>query len=125
MNKYQESQARIAEAESHLAAGDVSAARQQYRLAADVQRSFVSCIIGRRSLSPDQARTISIYGLSAATLYYRAGELDTAERLVHQLLMRKDLERRARTQLKELLVCVWDEQSRALADQRAGMEMEE
>ncbi len=80
MSNYRESQVRIEEAEAALRDGDESRARTLYREAAGLQRAFVE------SLPVDRVRTRSIYGLSVATLLYRAGDLDEVERLAHQLL---------------------------------------
>lgn len=77
---YESSQNHIAEAEAALRQGDVAHARSAYAQAAADQERLVA------SIPPDRAKTRATYGLSAATLFYRANLLDEAERLVCLLL---------------------------------------
>jgi hypothetical protein len=97
MANYRESQVRIDEAEAALRDGDEGRARTLYREAARLQRAFVD------ALPADRVRTRSIYGLSVATLLYRAGDLDEAERLVHQLLAEPWIEAPSAAKLRMLL----------------------
>ncbi|MEP7121847.1 MAG: hypothetical protein ABJE95_13085 [Byssovorax sp.] len=101
MSNYRESQVRIDEAEAALRDGDEDRARSLFRAAAGLQRAFVD------SLPTDRVRTRSIYGLSIATLLYRAGELEEVERLAHQLLAEPWIEPRAAAKLRVLLSQVW------------------
>lgn len=101
MSSYHESQARIDEAEAALREGDAARARALYREAATLQRAFID------SVAADRVRTRSIYGLSVATLLYRAGDLDDAERLAHQLLVEPWLEARSADKLRVLLEQIW------------------
>jgi hypothetical protein len=94
---YQESQNSILEAETLVASGDVDGARAKYLEAARLQNIFVD------SLPFDKVRTRSVYGLSAATLYYRANDLESAARLAHSLLAHEGLEERAAIALEGLL----------------------
>ena len=97
MSNYRESQVRIDEAEAALRDSDAERARTLYREAARLQRAFVD------SLPSEQVRTRSIYGLSVATLLYRAGDLEEVRRLAHQLLAEPWIEARAAAKLRELL----------------------
>lgn len=101
MSNYRESQARIDEAEAALRDGDEGRARTLYREAAGLQRAFVD------SLPADRVRTRSIYGLSVATLLYRAGDLDEVERLAHQLLAEPWIEAYSAAKLRTLLNQIW------------------
>jgi len=103
MNRYEESQLRVLEAEGLLRGGDVSAARQRYIEAADLQRALVE------SLPHERHRTRAVYGFSAATLYFRGHDLDEAERLASELLSQSWVEDHSRTQLRELLSRIWNE----------------
>jgi Flp pilus assembly protein TadD len=97
MSHYRESQTRIDEAEAALREGDEARARASYREAARLQRAFID------SVPEDRVRTRSIYGLSVATLLYRAGDLWDAERLAHQLLAEPRIEPHSANQLRALL----------------------
>jgi ATP/maltotriose-dependent transcriptional regulator MalT len=98
---YRASQDRIVEAEAALKAGDVERARAQFREAARLQRAFVD------ALPPERVRTRSVYGLSVASLLYRAGDLDAAERLAGRLLAEDWLELHSADGLLELLLSIW------------------
>ena len=98
---YQESQMRMAEAEAALKEGDEESARALFREAARLQRAFID------ALPADRVRTRSVYGLSSATLAYRAGDLDEAERLAAHLLSQPWLEPYSADRLRELLTRIW------------------
>ncbi len=70
---YAESQACILEAESLASQGFLSASKHSYLKAAHLQHEYVS------SLGENKPRTRAILGLSAATLYFRAGMYYDAE----------------------------------------------
>ncbi len=95
MNLYHESQLHIAAAEDLLRNGEIAGARERYRMAADLQWSLVD------SLPEDRVRTKSVYGLSAATLYFRAQDLDKAEEVAYNVLSRA-VEEHSGAQLREL-----------------------
>jgi hypothetical protein len=97
MSHYLESQARIDEAEAALQQGDDVRARTLYREAARMQCAFID------SIPAERVRTRSIYGLSAATLLFRGGDLDAAERLAHQLLSAPWIELQSAERLRALL----------------------
>jgi hypothetical protein len=101
MSNYRESQVRIDEADAALRDGNEDRARMLYREAARLQRAFVD------SLPSDRVRTKSIYGLSVATLLYRAGDLEDVERLAHQLLAEPWLEAHSAAKLRVLLNQIW------------------
>lgn len=94
---YQESQKRIADAEAALRAGDLDKARVLYREAARLQRAFVD------AQPTERIRTRSIYGLSAATLFFKAGDLDEAEQLAQKLLMEPWIEPDSANKLRLLV----------------------
>jgi len=103
MNPYEESQTHIVEANRLLRAEDVQSARFHFRKAADLQWSFVKALPG------DRVRTIAVYGLSAATLYYRAHALDEAEGIIHRLLSRESIEEHSQWGLRDLLARIRNE----------------
>jgi hypothetical protein len=102
---YHESQQRILEAEEALKAGDIDRARTLFHEAAGLQRTFVD------SLPADRVRTKSVYGLSAATLLYKANALDEAERLAHHFLSQVWFEPYSSAKLRELLIHIGHERS--------------
>jgi hypothetical protein len=104
MSNYHESQTRIDEADAALRDGEEDRARTLYREAARLQRAFIE------SLPPDRVRTRSIYGLSVATLLYRAGDLEDVERLAHQLLAEPWIEAHSASKLRALLNQLWKAQ---------------
>ena len=106
MNPYEESQTHIVEANRLLRARDVQSARFHFRKAADLQWSFVKALPG------DRVRTIAVYGLSAATLYYRAHALDEAEGIIHRLLSRESIEEHSQWGLRDLLARIWNERQK-------------
>lgn len=103
MNAYQQSQVHIVEANRLLQTEELPAARAAFIRAADLQWSFVN------GLPDDRIRTASVYGLSAAILYYKGNDLEAAERLAHMLLSKPHLEGRSRVELRELLARIWNE----------------
>ena len=100
---YQESQQRITGAEAALRAGDLDKARVLYREAAELQRAFAD------AQPTERIRTRSIYGLSAATLFFKAGDLDKAEQLVQDLLVASWIEPGSANKLRLLLKLIADE----------------
>lgn len=107
MSNYRESQERIDEAEAAVRGGDDARARTLYREAARLQRAFLD------SVSADRVRTRSIYGLSVATLLFRAGDVDDAERLAHQLLAEPWIEAYSANKLRALLDQIWKDHGNA------------
>jgi hypothetical protein len=100
---YQESQQRITDAETALREGDLGKARVLYREAAELQRAFVN------AQPPERTRTRSIYGLSTAALFFKAGDLDEAEQLAKGLLAEPWLEPGSVNKLRLLLKLIADE----------------
>jgi hypothetical protein len=103
MSDYHDSQACIHDAETALREGDEARARVSYREAARLQRAFVD------SLPAERVRTRSAYGLSVATLLYRAGDCQDAERLAHKLLAEPWIEVYSADKLRELLDRIWND----------------
>lgn len=103
MNLYQESQQHIHLASECLHAGDISTARSHFCIAGELQWRYVS------TLPDDRVKTLSIYGLSAATLYYRGHDIARAEQIAYSLLLRPQIEEHAAGELRELLSRIWNE----------------
>ena len=85
------------EAEKLLEDGDQEGSSAKYLKAAKQQKAFVD------SLAPSKVRTRSVYGLSAATLYYRGNDLDAAARLAHLVLSEAEVEAKSAAGLERLL----------------------
>jgi hypothetical protein len=100
---YQESQERITTAEAAWRAGDLDKARVLYREAAELQRAFVN------AQPTERIRTRSVYSLSAATLFFKAGDLDEAEQLARDLLVESWIEPGSASKLRFLLKLIADE----------------
>lgn len=105
MSLYTQSQQAIIAAERAQQAGDETRARQLFGDAAYLQAQFVE------SLPTDKARTRSVYGLSVATLYYRANAVDEAERWAHKTLSYADVDQHAADKLRQLIARIWDDKT--------------
>lgn len=99
---YQESQRRITDAETALREGNLGKARVLYREAAELQRAFVN------SQPTERIHTRSIYGLSTAALFFKAGDLDEAEQLAQGLLTEPRIEPDSVNKLRLLLMLIAD-----------------
>jgi hypothetical protein len=77
---YRDSEQRIFEAETAMKEGDVDRARALFREAAALQAVFVD------AQPAERVKTKSVFGLSAAILFYQAGDLGAAESLARRLL---------------------------------------
>ena len=113
MSLYEQSQQAILEAESAQRDGDGDRAMALFEKAANLQRQYVD------SLPTDRVRTRSVYGLSVATLLYKARRLDQAERTAHGFLSQSWLEPYSANKFRELLTLIWDE--RLLLDLQVQM----
>lgn len=94
---YQRSQDLIARAEAAKGAGDETQARACYLEAARTQWKWV------QGLPVERLRTRSVFGLSAATLFYRAGDKTAAEDVARQLLSDPSFEPSSQYKLGELI----------------------
>ncbi|MBM3497080.1 MAG: hypothetical protein FJX74_00260 [Armatimonadetes bacterium] len=103
MSVYHQSQELIAQAETRLAGGHVEEARALFREAGMAQRGMVA------TLPQGRVRTKSVFTLSAATLLFRADELDSAAALAYEALAQGWLEPYTRKRLEELVARIWNE----------------
>ena len=69
---YRDSEQRIFEAETAMREGDVERARALFRQAAELQAEFVD------AQPAERVKTKSVFGVSAAVLFYQGGDLDAA-----------------------------------------------
>ena len=99
-----------ADAEIAARRGDVSRAHELYRQAAEAEEQALA------DLEPAKSRTLGISAVSAVSLYYKAAQLQTAERLAHRWLTSEHLPNFAGEQLRGLLQSVWSEQVRERAN---------
>ncbi|WP_437786662.1 hypothetical protein [Sorangium sp. So ce1097] len=100
---YHESQQRIAEAEAAQRDGDLAKARTLFLQAAELQRNLIAAV------PDDRVRTKSVFGLSVATLLYKADELDESERYACHVLSHSWVESYSAAKLRELVAHIWDE----------------
>ena len=94
---YEESQNSIVKGELALQSGDIETARRYFDHAAAIQRDYVL------RLPPEKRRTKASFGLSAASLFFRADNLTAASRLAYTLLASDDLDDRTFAKLEDLL----------------------
>jgi hypothetical protein len=106
---YQESQRLIYEAEAAIRTGDSNIAKHFFMQAAIIQKDLL------KSVPQDRVKTRSVFGLSAASLLYKAGDLDASERFAHELLSQTWVESYSASKLKELLLEIWNARARTKA----------
>jgi hypothetical protein len=94
---YQESEQRIFEAETALKEGDAERAHMLFREAAELQAEFAD------AQPPERVKTKSVFGLSAAVLFYQGGDLDAAASLATRLLAEPWIEAGTAGKLSELV----------------------
>lgn len=83
-----------------LAAGELDVAEQYYDQAAELEAIVLS------KIPRSKARTYAVVGVSVASLYYRAGQYDRAEKIARELLSDSDLLPSAQAELMELLAAI-------------------
>lgn len=91
--------------------GDIVAGRDLYARAARCEFAALS------SVGPDKSRTLGITAVSAAALWYHAGELKEAARVSHYASTLEGLPAFAATELRTLLQAIWNE----TAQREAGL----
>lgn len=89
--------------------GDVARAQALYAQAAESEGQALA------DLEPAKSRTRGISSVSAVSLYYKAAQLQTAERLAYRWLASEHLPDFAAEQLRGLLTSIWSEQVRKQA----------
>jgi len=106
---HERSDAHAWDADIAKARGDIDSARRSFALAAQAEETAIG------EISPNKARTYGVTVVSAASLYREAQLATEAERVAHTYLASGLLPEFAKTQLRELLHALWDEQARAVA----------
>jgi hypothetical protein len=91
------------QAEDALRKGDKARARELYRLSAEAEERALA------SLDPGKKRTLGITAVSAASLWFKAGEFKQAERLACHWIASDSLPAFAATQMQEILQVLWGE----------------
>ena len=94
---HRQSELLASQAEAALRAGDASGAEQLYADAADWEARALG------SVAPEKLRTLGITAVSAVALWFKAKRFGLAEGLAYRSLARPELPQFAKTQLKELL----------------------
>lgn len=103
------SESLAAEAELAARSGDITQARHLYANAASAEEQALS------DIASDKVRTLGISAVSAVSLYYKAAQLESAERVACKWLAVATLPAFAAEQLRELLGTLWSEQVRRRA----------
>ena len=106
------SEAHASKAEECSRLGKREDARALYASAAEAEERALE------ALDLSKARTYGITAVSAASLYFKAGQLDQAERIALASLGGDRLPAFARHQLKHIMQVVWAEQERQASDLR-------
>jgi hypothetical protein len=100
---HKESEAFAARAEDLENDGEFEAAIKLFDLAAQAETKALE------ALDPSKSRTIGITAVSAVALWYKAGNLNTAERLAYRCLVLENIPKFAEDQLRSLLQQIWNE----------------
>lgn len=106
-----ESERLASEAEALARRGDKEGARRLYSLAASAECRALTLI------GEDKPRTLGITAVSAASLWYHAGDMKQAARVAHAASTLAGLPAFATTELRTLLQAIWNE----TAQQEAGL----
>jgi hypothetical protein len=104
---HRESERLACEAEAALRSGDTAAARRFYAEAAQAEVEALSCV------EPEKPRTLGITAVSAAALWYHAGDLEAAARVAHDASALPGLPAFAAAELGALLQAIRKETQRA------------
>lgn len=108
---HRESERLASEAEAAARSGDIGRARSLYAKAAQSEVSALSFV------GPDKSRTLGITAVSAAALWYHAGNLQEAARIAHHASTLPGLPAFAVAELRTLLQTIWNE----TAQREAGL----
>lgn len=103
---HQVSEEHAAQAEFYLKTGSLVQAREQYAHAAHAEGLAI------QALDPNKQRTLGITTVSAASLWYKAGELERAQQMAHAGLAQNTLPGFAVAELQTLLQVIWAEDLR-------------
>jgi hypothetical protein len=97
---HRESERLASEAEAAMRHGDTAVARSLYVKAAQAGVSALSCV------GPEKSRTLGITAVSAAALWYHAGDLDKAARVARDASTLPGLPPFAAAELRALLQAI-------------------
>lgn len=106
IERHRISEARASEAEGCLRLGHREDARKLYALAAEAEEQALG------DLDLAKARTYGITAVSAASLHFKADQLDSAERIAMASMAFDQLPAFARRQLQRIMQVIWTEQER-------------
>lgn len=93
---------KISEYYANLA--QISGSHEELAIAARLEEDAVTALMARESVP---FRTLSIFAVSAAAMYFRLEELDKAGKLCHEYLKIEGIQPFAVDQLKEMLYKHW------------------
>lgn len=110
LEHHKRSEELAAEAETAARSGDVSRSRDLYAMAAQAEEQALA------DTDLSKARTLGISAVSTVSLYYKATQVDVAERVAYQWLGSSKLPGFATDQLRDLLRHIWSEQIRQRAN---------
>lgn len=100
---HRESERLAGEAEAALQGGHRQTAQDLFRRSARAEEQALAAI------GPDKARTLGITAVSAAALWYHAGESQEAARVAHTASILPGLPSFAAIELRTLLQAIWNE----------------
>lgn len=106
---HRNSEACAAEAHAAVQRGDMNKAKELFTSAARFESDALE------NLATDKPRTLGITAVSAASLWYKGGELPTAERVAYRALAMDGIPQFAVQDLRELLQAIWNEQAQLAA----------
>lgn len=106
------SEAHASNAEGCLRLGDREGAQKLYALAAEAEEQALG------DLDLAKARTYGITAVSAASLYFKADQLDSAESIAMASMAFDQLPAFARRQLQHIMQVIWAERERQASDLR-------
>lgn len=105
ISKHQESERFASEAEVAKRMGRTEEARRLYHAAAEAEAVALSLV------QPDKERTLGVTAISAASLFFKADNLEAAERLAFSALANEKMPKFARSQLQNIVQTIWNEKA--------------
>ncbi len=109
LSLHQQSEKFAADAHDAMRRGDRNAAQELFAQAAHAEADALEVI------TDDKPRTLGITAVSAAALWYKAGELEKAAMLAHRASANSIMPAFAQEQLRELLQVIWNERAQQAA----------
>ncbi len=103
LNRHRDSEQYAAAAEVAKRDGNLADAQRLYREAAQAESAAL------RLIQPEKARTLGVTAISAASLYFKANELDQAEDVALWSLVQQNIPSFAKDELRTIVQTIWNE----------------